>query len=59
MSLSKAARKAIEDRIGYLEDNAYRYRHFGKSPTQIVVAARQEREAHDLRAELRAELAAE
>lgn len=52
MSISNEAAKAIKDRIGFLEDNAYRYRHIGRSTQDIATAERQEAEAKSLRDEL-------
>ena len=52
MTISKEAAQAIRERAGYLEDNAYRYRHIGQSPRDVAYAKEQEAEAAALRAEL-------
>jgi hypothetical protein len=50
--ISKAAVDAIRNQIGNLEDNAYRYRHIGRSETDITIAEGLEAKARDLREEL-------
>ena len=52
MSISEQAAKAIKQEIGNLEDNAYRYRHIGRTPDNVATAERLDRKAADLRAEL-------
>ena len=52
MKISREALQAIKERAGYLEDNAYRYRHIGQSPRDVAYAKELEATAKKLRAEI-------
>ena len=52
MKISREALQAIKERAGYLEDNAYRYRHIGQSPRDVAYAKEMEDTAKELRAEI-------
>ncbi len=56
-TLSNAAIKAIQNHIGGLRDDAYRYRRIGGSPSDMLVAKKLEKEADELQEELKGEQA--
>jgi len=40
--MNKAARRAIENQISYLEDNMYRHKHFTNTPDWDVIREHEE-----------------
>lgn len=47
--MNEAAKKAIQDRLSYLEDNRYRYVNLGGFPTTHPVVLEHDKEIRELK----------